>query len=161
LLGTIEFDHADIYRDEAEVKKVFRWLTAIVPRRGLIVRHEDSAATREVTEHAQSRIEGYGLTAGLWRAEALVHRPEGVSFRASRGGRAFADVALAVSGEYNVLNALSVAAAAAEQGLTPDEIAAGLATFRGVKRRMEVKGEVAGVLVLDDFAHHPTAIAAT
>jgi UDP-N-acetylmuramate: L-alanyl-gamma-D-glutamyl-meso-diaminopimelate ligase len=161
LLGTVEFDHADIYRDEAEVKKVFRWLTNIVPRRGLIVRHEDCAATREVTDHAQARIEGYGLTKGLWRAADIVHREDGVSFRATRDGRAFAEIALAVSGDYNVRNALSVAAAATEQGLTPSEISAGLRTFRGVKRRMEVKGEAAGVLILDDFAHHPTAIAET
>src|SRR5262245_6927353 len=62
LIGTVEFDHADIYRDEAEVLKVFRWLTNIVPRRGLIVRHEDCAATVAVTSHAQARVQGYGLT---------------------------------------------------------------------------------------------------
>ena len=161
LIGTVEFDHADIYRDETEVKRVFRWLTNIVPRRGLIVRHEDCAATVEVTSHAQARIQGYGLESGAWRAGRIQHGSDGVSFRATRDGAPFADVRLAISGEYNVRNALSVIAAAVEQGLSADEIAAGLASFRGVKRRMEVKGEAGGVLVLDDFAHHPTAIAQT
>jgi UDP-N-acetylmuramate: L-alanyl-gamma-D-glutamyl-meso-diaminopimelate ligase len=161
LIGTIEFDHADIYRDEAEVQKVFRWLTNIVPRRGLIVRHEDCAATVGVTAHAQARVQGYGLASGSWRATSIEHGANGVSFRATRDGDHVADVTLAVSGEYNVRNALAVMAAAAEQGLTPAEIQEGLATFLGVKRRMEVKGEVDGIVVIDDFAHHPTAIAET
>jgi UDP-N-acetylmuramate: L-alanyl-gamma-D-glutamyl-meso-diaminopimelate ligase len=161
LIGTIEFDHADIYRDETEVHKVFRWLTNIVPRRGLIVRHEDCPATVAVTAHAQARLQGYGLASGSWRATSIEHGADGVWFRATRDGVHFADVKLAVSGEYNVRNALAVMAAAAEQGLTPAEIQAGLATFKGVKRRLEVKGEVGGILVIDDFAHHPTAIAET
>ncbi len=161
LIGTVEFDHADIYRDEAEVKKVFRWLTNIVPRRGLIVRHEDCPVTVEVTAHAQSRVEGYGLASGAWRAEGIEHRADGVSFRVRRSGAPYADVVLRLSGEYNVRNALAVIAAAAEQGLTPGEITGGLAAFSGVKRRMEPRGEAGGILVLDDFAHHPTAIAET
>jgi UDP-N-acetylmuramate: L-alanyl-gamma-D-glutamyl-meso-diaminopimelate ligase len=161
LIGTIEFDHADIYRDEAEVRRAFRWLTNIVPRRGLIVRHEDCEATVDATAHAQSRIEGYGLRAGSWRAVGIEHDPDGVRFDATRGGRPFAGVRLGVPGEYNVRNALAVMAAATEQGLSPEEIARGLASFRGVRRRMEVKGEAGGVLVLDDFAHHPTAIGET
>jgi UDP-N-acetylmuramate: L-alanyl-gamma-D-glutamyl-meso-diaminopimelate ligase len=161
LIGTVEFDHADIYRDEEEVKRVFRWLTNIVPRRGLIVRHEDCALTVEVTSHAQSRIQGYGLRSGSWRAEDLSHGAAGVAFRATRDGLPVGDVKLPLSGEYNVRNALAVMAAATEQGLAPREILDGLATFEGVRRRMEVKGEAAGILVLDDFAHHPTAIGET
>jgi UDP-N-acetylmuramate: L-alanyl-gamma-D-glutamyl-meso-diaminopimelate ligase len=91
----------------------------------------------------------------------LDHRADGVAFTIERGERHFADVAMRVSGEYNVRNALAVTAAAVEQGLSPAQVAAGLATFEGVRRRMDVKGEAAGVLVLDDFAHHPTAIAET
>jgi len=161
LIGTVEFDHADIYRDLGEVKRVFRWLTNIVPRKGLLVRHEDCAVTVEVTGHAQSRIEGYGLASGAWRASAIEHGPRGTSFTATKDGAPFAQVTLAIPGEYNVRNALSVMAAAAEQGLTAAEIASGLAAFSGVRRRMEVKGEAGGVVVIDDFAHHPTAIAET
>ncbi len=161
LVGTVEFDHADIYRDEAEVKRTFRWLTNIVPRRGLIVRHEDCANTVEVTSHAQARVCGYGLVSGSWRAEGVVHGANGATFRAVHDGRHVVDVSLAVWGDYNVRNALAVMAAATEQDLEPAAIADGLATFSGVRRRMEVKGEAGGILVLDDFAHHPTAIAET
>ncbi len=161
LVGTVEFDHADIYRDLEEVKRAFRWLTNIVPRRGLLVRHEDCATTREVTAAALARVEGYGIGSGLWRAEGIAETPEGTRFAVARDGRRFLEANLRMSGEFNVRNALAVVAAAAEQGLSAGEIAEGLTTFDGVRRRLEIKGEVAGVVVLDDFAHHPTAIAET
>ncbi len=161
IVGTVEFDHADIYRDLDQVKKAFRWLVNIVPRRGLVVRHEDCEITREVTSAALSRVEGFGLLDGRWRAEEISTAPDGTRFAILRDGARFADVALPLFGEFNVRNALAVAAAASEQGLTPAEIAGGLAAFRGVRRRLEVRGEVDGITVLDDFAHHPTAIAET
>jgi UDP-N-acetylmuramate: L-alanyl-gamma-D-glutamyl-meso-diaminopimelate ligase len=161
LIGTVEFDHADIYRDLGEVQRAFRWLTNTVPRRGLIVRHEDCEVTREVTAKALARVEGYGLAAGAWRAIDLADGPQGVVFRILREGSPWAEVSMRVSGEYNVRNALAVAAAAAEQGLSAGEVAEGLATFEGVRRRLEVRGEVDDVVVLDDFAHHPTAIGET
>jgi UDP-N-acetylmuramate: L-alanyl-gamma-D-glutamyl-meso-diaminopimelate ligase len=161
LVGTVEFDHADIYRDLDQVKTAFRWFVNIVPRRGLVVRHEDCETTREVTQGALSRVEGYGLLDGRWRAAAISVTPGETRFTVLRDGERFAEPALAVFGEFNVRNALAVVAAAVEQGLTKDEIAAGLASFRGVRRRLEIRGEADGVTVLDDFAHHPTAIAAT
>ena len=161
VVGTVEFDHADIYRDLAEVTRVFRWFTNIVPSRGLIVRHEDCEVTREVTAKALSRVEGFGFDAGAWRAEGVRDDGEGARFRVTRDGRPFLEGALRLSGDFNVRNALAVVAAAAEQGVPAREIAAGLATFGGVRRRLEVRGEADGVLVLDDFAHHPTAIAET
>ena len=161
LVGTVEFDHADIYKDLDQVKRAFRWLVNIVPRRGLVVRHEDCETTREVTSAALSRVEGYGLLEGRWRAEDIAATPEGTRFTVLRDGDAFADVSLPMFGEFNVRNALAVTAAAAEQGLSATEIAEGLATFRGVRRRLEVRGEADGITVLDDFAHHPTAIAET
>jgi len=163
LVGTVEFDHADIYRDLEHVKTAFRWFTNIVPRRGLLVRHEDCAVTREVTAAALCRVEGYGEDAGRWRAaEVRDLEAGGVAFRIECDGRAFGgEVRLALGGAHNVRNALAVAAAAREQGLDADRIVAGLSSFRGVRRRLEVRGEVRGVTVLDDFAHHPTAIAET
>ncbi len=161
LIGTVEFDHADIYRDLAQVRQVFARFTNIVPRRGLLVRHEDATVTREVTADALSRVEGYGLESGLWRAVELAESPAGTRFRVLRDGREFASVALAMHGAHNVLNALAVTAAAHEQGLTAAEIADGLGSFEGVARRLELRGEVGGVTVLDDFAHHPTAVAST
>jgi UDP-N-acetylmuramate: L-alanyl-gamma-D-glutamyl-meso-diaminopimelate ligase len=163
LIGTVEFDHADIYRDLEHVKTVFRWLTNLVPRRGLLVRHEDCAVTREVTAEAPCRVEGYGERDGCWRAGKIRSVPGGgVAFRILLDGEPFGgEVTLALGGDHNVRNALAVAAAAREQGLTGDEIVRGLSTFRGVRRRLEVRGEARGVVVLDDFAHHPTAIAGT
>jgi UDP-N-acetylmuramate: L-alanyl-gamma-D-glutamyl-meso-diaminopimelate ligase len=161
LVGTVEFDHADIYRDLDQVKKAFRWFVNIVPRRGLVVRHEDCETTREVTSAALSRVEGYGLLEGRWRAAGIAGGPEGTRFEVLRDGERFAEISLPVFGEFNVRNALAVVAASVEQGLSAREIAEGLATFRGVRRRLELRGEADGVTVLDDFAHHPTAIAET
>ena len=161
LVGTVEFDHADIYRDLDQVRQVFARFTNIVPRRGLLVRHEECETTREVTADAFCRVQGYGLTKGEWRAENVTAAPGKTAFRLVRGGEPLVAVELDAPGEHNVLNALAVVAAATEQGLSPEEIAAGLRTFEGVARRLELRGEVAGVAVLDDFAHHPTAIAAS
>jgi UDP-N-acetylmuramate: L-alanyl-gamma-D-glutamyl-meso-diaminopimelate ligase len=127
----------------------------------LIVRHEDCAVTREVTSRALCRIEGFGFDSGAWRADGVRDDGKGVFFRILREGRQFGEVQLALSGDFNVRNALAVTAAAAEQGVPAQEITSALASFRGVQRRLEERGEADGVLVLDDFAHHPTAIAET
>ncbi len=161
MIGTVEFDHADIFRDLEQVKLVFGRLTNLVPRRGLLVRHEDSQITCEVTAKALCRVEGYGFDAGEWQADGYREANDGSTFRILRDGAEFAEVSLGLGGEHNARNALAVVAAACEQGLSAEEIAAGLASFRGVRRRLEVRGEADGVTVLDDFAHHPTAIDAT
>jgi UDP-N-acetylmuramate: L-alanyl-gamma-D-glutamyl-meso-diaminopimelate ligase len=161
ILGTVEFDHADIYADLDGIKTAFRRFTNIVPSNGLVLRHEDCAVTREVTAESRSRVEGFGLEAGEWRASEIREAADGASFRTLHRGEPFSDMRLRLSGEHNVLNALAVTAAASGQGLDPEEIAAGLATFEGVRRRMECRGVVDGVTILDDFAHHPTAIEAT
>jgi UDP-N-acetylmuramate: L-alanyl-gamma-D-glutamyl-meso-diaminopimelate ligase len=159
LLGTVEFDHADIYRDLDAVKTAFRRLVNLVPRRGLIVRHEESSPTVEVSSAAFSRVEGYGFDRGQWRAVDVRETPEGSCFRVLYEDRPFVDARLPMVGRHNLRNGLAVIAAAHDQGLTAKEIAAGLDSFRGVKRRMELRGDAAGVRVYDDFAHHPTAIA--
>jgi len=161
IVGTVEFDHADIYRDLDAVKQVFTWFTNIVPARGLMVRHEDCATTRDVTAKALCRIEGFGFDSGAWRADGVRDEGEGAAFRILRDGKLFGEVQLQLSGDFNVRNALAVTAAATEQGVPAQDITAALSSFRGVKRRLEERGEADGVLVLDDFAHHPTAIAET
>jgi UDP-N-acetylmuramate: L-alanyl-gamma-D-glutamyl-meso-diaminopimelate ligase len=161
LLGTVEFDHADIFRDLQHVKSVFRWLTNLVPGRGLLIRHEDCPVTREVSDHALSRVEGYGLESGDWRAEDLVEGAGGIEFTITRQGERFGSVSLSTGGKHNVLNGLAAAAAAVELGLDAGTICRGLSSFRGVRRRLELRGEVNGVVVLDDFAHHPTSIGLT
>ena len=136
ILNNIEFDHADIFPDLAAVKRAFRQLVAIVPRRGLIIANGDDANVREIVEGAQCRVRYFSLAD-------------------------FAGFDVPLAGAHNQRNAAAVAVCAAELGLSRDEIQIGLATFAGVKRRMEVRGEIAGVTVLDDFAHHPTALAET
>jgi UDP-N-acetylmuramate: L-alanyl-gamma-D-glutamyl-meso-diaminopimelate ligase len=161
LVGTVEFDHADIYRDLREVETAFRRLVALVPRRGLVVRHADCPTTLAVTGSAWSRVEGYGFAGGDWRAEGLAETEAGTTFEVHRAGRPFCRVVLPLGGAHNALNALAVIAAASEQGLEAAAIVDGLARFEGVRRRLEVRGTAAGVTVIDDFAHHPTAIEAT
>ena len=136
ILNNIEFDHADIFPDLAAVKRTFRQLVAIVPRRGLIIANGEDANVREVVHGAQCRLRFFT------KADA-------------------ADFAVPLAGEHNQRNAAAVAICAAELGLSREQIQRGFSTFAGVKRRMEVRGEAAGVTVLDDFAHHPTAIAET
>jgi len=161
LLGTVEFDHGDIYEDLDQVKTAFRRLINLIPRRGLLVCHEDSEVVRELVGHAFCRVQGYGLEHGTWRAAEVEETDGGVRFRVLREGSSFIELQLGVSGVHNVLNALSVVAAASDRGLGPDAIRAGLEGFGGVRRRLENRGEFDGVLVLDDFAHHPTAISNT
>ncbi len=161
LLGTVEFDHADIYRDLAHVKTVFGWLPRLIPGNGLLVRHEDCDVTREVTGEALCRVEGYGFRRGEWQVEQVTEDRRGIGCTILRGGERFGEILLPAGGEHNLLNGLAVTAAAADLGLSPDEICRGLSSFKGVKRRLELRGEGGGVKVLDDFAHHPTAIRLT
>ncbi|MCX7886718.1 MAG: UDP-N-acetylmuramate:L-alanyl-gamma-D-glutamyl-meso-diaminopimelate ligase [Verrucomicrobiae bacterium] len=136
ILNNIEFDHADIFPDIAAVKRAFRQLIAVVPRRGLIVANGEDGNVREVVEGCQSRVRFFTL------ADFAGHR-------------------IPLAGRHNQRNAAAVAVCCAELGLSREQIQRGFETFAGVKRRMEVRGEVAGVTVLDDFAHHPTALAET
>ena len=136
ILNNIEFDHADIFTDLAAVKRTFRQLVAVVPRRGLIIANGDDANVREVAAGAQCRVRYFGL-------------PD------------FAGYQIPLAGEHNQRNAAAVAVCASELDLTREQIQAGFDSFTGIKRRMEVRGEVAGVTVLDDFAHHPTALVET
>jgi len=136
ILNNIEFDHADIFSDLAAVKRTFRQLVAVVPRRGLIIANGDDANVREVVAGAQCRVRYFGL-------------PD------------FAGYQIPLAGEHNQRNAAAVAVCASELGLSREQIQAGFNRFTGIKRRMEVRGEAAGVTVIDDFAHHPTAIVET
>ncbi len=162
LLGAVEFDHADIYKDLEQVTTAFRRFVGLVPRRGLLVANHDAATTREIAAAAPSRVASYGLSPdAMWRAEACTEGPAGGRCHVRRAGEPFADLELGVPGRHNLLNALATLVAADDLGVPKDEIFAGLASFRGVRRRMEVVGTAAGVTVIDDFAHHPTAIAET
>jgi len=166
IITSLEYDHADIYPDFDTYQLAFRRLVNLVPRRGRAVvwgDTEDSGpALRRAAEKAFCPVETYGFTEGNdWVASDFAIDGETMRFRVAQRGKLFAEFAMAATGRHNVLNALAAMAVAQGRGIAADAIAKALATFRSVKRRMDVKAEIGGVLVVDDFAHHPTAVKAT
>jgi UDP-N-acetylmuramate: L-alanyl-gamma-D-glutamyl-meso-diaminopimelate ligase len=162
VVGNVEYDHADIYPDLAAVQTAFLRLLSVVPRRGLILAGAESPALRELLPRAPCRVETFGLDEGAdWRARELRYGPEGSAFRLIARGRDVGEFALALPGAHNVRNALAALAAAAAAGVPPEAARGTVAAFRGVRRRLEVRGRARGVTVYDDFAHHPTAVRET
>jgi UDP-N-acetylmuramate: L-alanyl-gamma-D-glutamyl-meso-diaminopimelate ligase len=163
VVGNVEFDHADIYPDLAAVQLAFTRLLLMVPRDGLVVAGTESPALVPVLAHARCRVETFGLHEGAdWRAVEIRPRPPaGTRFRLLVRGADQGEIDLALPGDHNVRNALAALAVAAAEGVRPDRARASLARFGGVRRRLERRGESDGVTVYDDFAHHPTAVAAT
>lgn len=162
VIGNLEYDHADIYPDMESLRTAFRRLVALVPRHGLIIVGADSPEAMAVVEGARAPIETFGVAPGAdWRASEI--RPEGdrVRFELSKRGEPMGHVALPMFGAHNVRNALAAMAVGASSGLSVPEMTAGLEEFQGVRRRLEYRGVARGVTVLDDFAHHPTAIRET
>jgi len=162
IITSLEFDHADIYDNLAAIELQFRRLVNLVPRSGRIVAWGESETVRGAVQKAFCPVETYGFTPGVdWVAGDLEITDGQTRFRVSRQGSEVARVSMALSGRHNVLNAVAAIAIAHGRGVSGEAIAAAMAAFRGVLRRLEVKGESSGVLVVDDFAHHPTAIRAT
>lgn len=162
ILTHVEFDHADIYRDLDSVKTAFKRLVNLVPRRGRIVAFDGSENVSECVERAFCPVERYGFSAdSAWRITDLRYENGMSRWTLLRSGQPWAHLTLPVAGEHNALNATAAAALAAGQALPQDAIVEGLATFRSVRRRLEVRAEVDGITIIDDFAHHPTAIRET
>ncbi|MGA8108179.1 MAG: cyanophycin synthetase, partial [Acidobacteriaceae bacterium] len=157
-----EFDHADIYADLAAVKTAFRRLVNLVPRRGRIVAFDGAENVSECVSGAFCAVERYGFaTDSAWRLADL-HYENGISrWRLFHNDSAWGEMSLPMAGEHNALNASAAAALAAGQGVPREAIVEALATFRSVRRRLEVRAEIAGITLIDDFAHHPTAIRET
>jgi UDP-N-acetylmuramate: L-alanyl-gamma-D-glutamyl-meso-diaminopimelate ligase len=162
ILTSVEFDHADIYKDLDAVETAFKRLVNLVPRRGRIVAFDSGASIDRCLQKAFCPVERYGASdrAG-WRIANLKLDEDRTKWSVLREGSAWADFEFPLGGEYNVWNATAAAALAANYGISKDVIAQALASFRSVKRRLEVKAEVNGVTIIDDFAHHPTAIEQT
>lgn len=162
ILTSVEFDHADIYKDLDAVKVAFKRLVNLVPSRGKIVAWDASENVDECISKAFTPVERYGMKEGsFWRITNLQFASERTTWTVLREGQPWADFEFALAGEYNVLNATAAAAMASHYGIEPQVIAEALRSFKSVKRRLEVKAEVDGITIIDDFAHHPTAIAAT
>ncbi len=166
VLTSLEFDHADIYADFTAYELAFRRLVNLVPRSGRVVHwgdtEESGPAIRAAAGKAFCAVETYGFCEGNdWLAGDVVVEGEYTRFRVAHRGREFGAFSLAASGRHNVLNALAAIAVAHSRGISAESLAEALASFRSVRRRMDVKGEAGGILVVDDFAHHPTAVRAT
>jgi UDP-N-acetylmuramate: L-alanyl-gamma-D-glutamyl-meso-diaminopimelate ligase len=162
LFTSCERDHADIYRDEAHYESAFERFAEIVPADGFLAACAAYPSVLRIARRARCPVETYAVGVSAdWEARGLELRPDGAHFELARRGEVLCRARLPVGGAHNVENALGVAAAATALGLSPEEIRAGLAAFRGVKRRQEVRGVAGGVTVVDDFAHHPTAVAKT
>jgi UDP-N-acetylmuramate: L-alanyl-gamma-D-glutamyl-meso-diaminopimelate ligase len=162
ILTSIEFDHADIYENLAAIELQFRRLVNLVPKSGRIVAWGESDSVRGVLQKAYCPVETYGFAPEVdWFVDDLEIRDGETHFRISHRGEEVARTKMALAGRHNVLNATAAAAIAHGRGVSGEAIAEAMAEFRGVLRRLEIKGETSGVLVVDDFAHHPTAIRAT
>jgi UDP-N-acetylmuramate: L-alanyl-gamma-D-glutamyl-meso-diaminopimelate ligase len=162
ILSSVEFDHADIYADLNAVKTAFKRLVNLVPRRGKIIAYDADANVDECLAKAFTPVERYGMKEGShWQITNLKFEPGRTSWSVHREGQPWAEFEFDLAGEYNVANATGAAAMAAHYGIEPPVIAEALKTFKSVKRRLEIKAQIDGITIIDDFAHHPTAIAAT
>ena len=159
VINNIEFDHADIYKSIDEVRLAFRRLANLVPRNGLLLLGADSPDAAALQGSAVSPVETYGTGDGMdWQAGDIEHRDGQTHFQVRRKGQPFARFVSPLLGLHNVRNALAAIAVGTHAGLSPSQLAEGLRTFKGIKRRLETVGVNGGVTVLDDFAHHPTAV---
>ena len=158
ILNNLEFDHADIFDDLAAIERQFHHFVRTVPRSGLVIANgADPALERVLTAGCWTPVERFGLKGG-WQAG-----PPDASgaFEVAWQGRALGRVRWQLQGPHSRSNALAAVAAARHVGVDPAEAIASLAAFSGVRRRMQLRGDAAGVSVYDDFAHHPTAIRTT
>lgn len=169
ILTSVEFDHADIYKDLDAVETAFKRLVNLVPRRGRIVAFDsaggdatESPSLERCVAKAFCPVERYGAGARAdWKIANLRFDPGRTRWSVLQNGQPWAEFEFPLAGEYNVWNATAAVALAASCGISKDAIAEALKTFKSVKRRLEVKAQVNGITIIDDFAHHPTAIAGT
>ncbi|MBX6363308.1 MAG: UDP-N-acetylmuramate:L-alanyl-gamma-D-glutamyl-meso-diaminopimelate ligase [Gemmatimonadetes bacterium] len=172
VVTNVEFDHADIYRDEEAYRFAFARFINLIPRNGTLVAGWDSPIVRELATRSFAPVEGFsfpgpgesvpdGGAQPRWLARDVRLDEHGMRFTVLHAGEPWGDVETPLAGAFNARNVLAAIAAAESVGADRDGVREGLRTFRSVRRRMEVRGEVAGVTVIDDFAHHPTAVRET
>lgn len=162
ILTHVEFDHADIYADLEAVKTAFKRLVNLVPRRGVIIAYDGSANVTECLARAFCRVERYGFTPeAQWQIKNLRHQDGMTRWDLWHEGAPWAELVMHLAGEHNALNATAAAALASSQGIGKQAIQTALDSFKSVKRRLEVRAQISGVTIIEDFAHHPTAIRET
>ena len=161
ILG-IEPDHFDCFRTPEELEAAFVRFARLLPEDGLLLARHDCPTSRRVAARTACRVETFGIGGRAdWSARGLLSRRGRYEFDVFRHGRLFCQVNLQFPGRHNVLNALAAAALAAASGVSPEQISRALCGFRGLHRRLELLGTWRGVQLVDDYAHHPTEVAAT
>jgi len=162
IVTSIEFDHADIYADLEAIKLSFARLMAIMPKDGCVVACFDDPVVQEIAGKAQCEVQSYGLDTGSeWTINNLEVKPGTTSFDVVHKGKFYSACKCPMPGRHNALNALAVIAVLDRLGLDKEVIITGLSSFEGVRRRQEVRGVINDITVIDDFAHHPTAVRET
>lgn len=163
ILTSVEFDHAEMYGSLDAVKAAFRGFVALIPADGRLIHCIDDPNVREVVVSSSiCARESYGTgDSAHWRGSIVGVDAEGMDLKVLRDGRPFGNFRSPLSGVQNLRNILAVTAVAHARGLDSGEIGEGLRSFAGVRRRQEVRGTVGGIVVMDDFAHHPTAVRLT
>ena len=162
VVGNVEFDHADIYAGLDAVKLQFRRFVNLIPRNGFLAVGADSHAAVEVCENSLCRKETFGIETDCdWTAGNIEQRADGCDFEIVHNGKPFLRVRLKMFGNYSVQNALGTTAVLNHIGVAPEAIRKGLETFAGVRRRMQLLANAAGIRIYEDFAHHPTAVRET
>ena len=168
IVNNIEFDHADIYRDDIAYNWAFERFINLIPTAGRLIAGWDSPIVRELSKKSLAPVESFAFDAtgegsdadAMWRAEDVTFG-ELTRYRVMRDGVEWGSIETPLAGAFNVRNCLAAIAAAEAVGADPASIREALRTYKSVRRRMEVRGVAAGVTVIDDFAHHPTAVRET
>ena len=162
VVGNLEFDHADIYPDMDALRVAFRRFVNLVPRRGTLILGADSPEALRLAAVARCDVQTFGLSEDAdWRASEVTPEGDHIRFQLSHRREPLGHFEVPLFGAHNVRNALAAIAVGATVGISTEELRKGLLEFRGVRRRLELRGVSQGVSVFDDFAHHPTAILET
>ncbi len=164
IVNNIEFDHADIYRDDIAYHYAFERFINLIPGNGALVAGWESDIVRRLAAKSLAPVESFGYGGSeqpRWQAHNVQFDADATRFSVTHDGQPWGDVVTPLAGEFNVRNCLAAIAAAVAAGAQREGILEGLRTFKSVRRRMEVRGEAGGVIVIDDFAHHPTAVRET
>jgi UDP-N-acetylmuramate: L-alanyl-gamma-D-glutamyl-meso-diaminopimelate ligase len=166
VVTNIEFDHADIYRDEEAYRFAFARFINLIPGRGRLIAGWDSEVVRALSSSAFCPVESFAYSAvgqgdAVWVADEVEFGQQSTTFMVRYRGTDWGRVETPLAGAFNVRNCLAAIAACEAVGADREGVREGLRTFRSVRRRLEVRGEVGGITVIDDFAHHPTAVAET
>jgi len=161
ILTSIEFDHADIYRDLSHVKDAFTRLIKKLSKESLLIASKPNENVRELIKNPPCRCETYGDTESNWYIQSIQHNPPYTTFDVYDNNQFFHQFKTPLMGEHNLSNILAVIAVAADLGIDKSDLAKAIESFQGIKRRQEIRGVKNGITVMDDFAHHPTAVLET